>query len=63
MPEITTEPGLLNALKRAAHSKLSHEELLQQRIDYIIGCLSDEGTTVTRAQVLHELEKLTGEAA
>lgn len=63
MREIATEPGLLSALKAAAHVKLSHEELLRQRIDYIMGCLSDEGTKVTRAQVVRELEKLTGEAA
>jgi hypothetical protein len=63
MTKISTDPGLLAALSKAAHSKLSYDELRSQRIDYIVGCLSDEGTTVTRAQVVKELEKLVGEAA
>ncbi|MBM3614250.1 MAG: hypothetical protein FJX28_02075 [Alphaproteobacteria bacterium] len=63
MTNLVTERSLLDALTRAARGKLSPEELRQQRIDYIIGCLSDEGTTVTRAQVVNELEKFSGEAA
>ena len=63
MPELQTDPKLLDKLIAAAKSKLSSEELRQQRIDYIVGCLSDEGTSVTRAQVVGELEKFSGVAA
>lgn len=63
MTKLMTDPKLLRALLEAAKAKLSTEELRQQRIDYIFGCLSDEGTSVTRAQVVHELEKLSGVAA
>ena len=63
MTKLMTDPKLLLALLEAAKAKLSTEELRQQRIDYILGCLSDEGTSVTRAQVVHELEKLSGVAA
>jgi hypothetical protein len=60
MTGLSSDPALLDALKQAARYQLSHEELRQQRIDYIVGCLSDEGTAVTRAQVVRELEKLVG---
>jgi hypothetical protein len=60
MTGLSSDPTLLDALKQAARHQLSQEELRQQRIDYIVGCLSDEGTVVTRAQVVKELEKLVG---
>jgi hypothetical protein len=63
MTKISTDPKLLAALAEAAHVRLTSDELRKQRIDYIVGCLSDEGTSVTRAQVVSELQKLEGEAA
>jgi hypothetical protein len=60
MTGLHSDPALLIALKQAARYQLSQDELRQQRIDYIVGCLSDEGTVVTRAQVVKELEKLVG---
>ena len=63
MTKIFTDPTLLRALMEAAKAKLSYQEHRQQRIDYIVGCLSDEGTSVTRAQVVSELEKFVGSAA
>lgn len=63
MSDLTTDPKLLDALRAAALTQLTYDELLQQRIDYIVACLSDEGTVVTKAQVVKELEKLVGAAA
>lgn len=63
MSKIVTDPTLLRALVEAAQAKLTYYELRQQRIDYIVGCLSDEGTSVTRAQVVNELEKFVGSTA
>jgi hypothetical protein len=63
MPDLLTNPKLLDALRAAALTQMSYDELRQQRIDYIVACLSDEGTSVTKAQVVKELEKLAGAAA
>lgn len=63
MPELMTDPKLLEALRAAARVQLSSSELRQQRIDYIVASLSDDGTSVTKAQVVKELEKLAGAAA
>jgi hypothetical protein len=63
MTKITTEPGLLLALEAAAKKRLTVAEIHQQRIDYIVGSLTDEGTVVTRAQVAQELGKFSGVAA
>lgn len=63
MTDLMTDPKLLDALRAAASAQLSSAELRQQRIDYIVGSLSDEGTSVTKAQVVKELEKLAGVAA
>lgn len=63
MTEILTDPGLLQALLDAAKKPMNADELRQQRIDYIVGALSDEGTSVTRAQVVQELGKFVGVAA
>jgi hypothetical protein len=63
MPDLLTNPKLLDALRAAALTRMSYDELRQQRIDYIVACLSDEGTSVTKAQVVKELEKLAGAAA
>lgn len=63
MAELLTDPKLLDALRAAACAQLSSAELRQQRIDYIVACLSNEGTSVTKAQVVKELEKLEGAAA
>jgi len=58
-----TDPALLDALRAAAAKRTSFSELKEQRIDYIVACLSDEHTAVTKAQVVKELEKLAGVAA
>lgn len=63
MPEINTDPRLLAALREAAQTQLTFDQLRQQRIDYIVASLSDEGTVVTKAQVVKELQKLDGVAA
>ncbi len=63
MTGLMTDSKLLADLQAAARGQLSSAELRQQRIDYIVGSLSDEGSAVTRAQVVRELEKLAGAAA
>ena len=63
MTELMTDPKLLDALHAAARVQLTFSELRQQRIDYIVASLSDDGTSVTKAQVVKELEKLAGAAA
>ncbi len=63
MTKLLTEPSLLQALVAAAKMPMDAEALRQQRIDYIVGALSDEGTSVTRAQVVQELGKFVGVAA
>ena len=62
MPELFTNPELLTALRAAARVPMTSAELRQQRIDYIVASLSDDGTSVTKAQVVKELEKLAGAA-
>lgn len=63
MKNISTDPALLKALYAAAKQPMNAAQLRQQRIDYIVGSLSDEGTTVTQAEVAKELDKFVGAAA
>lgn len=63
MNQIKTDPELLRTLQEAAKRRLTAVEIRQQRVDYIVATLSDEGTNVTKAQVENELDKLVGEAA
>ncbi len=59
MTELHTDKSLLAKLKSAGSKKLTAEELLKQRISFIIGSLKDE-STVTKAQIRKVLAEHEG---
>lgn len=59
MTEIQTRPELLRALREAASSPQTPEEIFKQRVSFIMGMLNDD-STVTRAMVTQVLAEQEG---
>lgn len=62
MADLRTKPALLEALQRAATKSLTHEEVREQRVSFVMASLK-EGSGVTRAQVNRELANRDGIAS
>lgn len=59
MTDIQTRPELLQALRDAASSPLTADEVYRQRVSFIMGMLKDD-STVTRAKVTQVLAEQEG---
>jgi hypothetical protein len=55
MPELKTDPALLEALERQSNRRPSRDQLESQRISFIMGSLSEE-SDLTREEVQSVLE-------
>ncbi len=62
MTGLKTDPKLITALRKAAGKTLSKETLHQQKVSFIFGSLGKD-STITRAKIEQELQKLEGSAA
>jgi len=62
MSELHTDPDLLERLRRAAGSQLTHEQLKRQKVSFIMGSLGSD-SSITRERIEQELNKLDGETA
>lgn len=59
MPELKTSESLLLALRNAAKTQISAEELREQRISFILGAL-DKESGVTREKIVKVLDDQQG---
>lgn len=61
MADLKTKPDLLDALHKAAKKGLTHQEVMAQRVSFVMASLK-EGSGVTRAQVNRVLASRDGTA-
>lgn len=59
MTEVKTKPALLEALRVAAATQQTADEIQKQRVSFIIGMLKDD-STVSRAKVSEVLAAQEG---
>ena len=62
MPEIKTDPALIDALNEAAQKPITADEIRKQRVSFILGSLKND-STITQEQVESVLNRLEGRAA
>ena len=62
MGDLKTDPKLLRSLAAAVKRELTPDQLLRQKISFIMGSLSED-STITRAKIEKALRKSEGFAA
>ena len=60
MTDLKTDPVLIRRLEEAAHATMSHDQLREQRISFIIGNLRDD-SPINREKVKRVLAEQEGE--
>lgn len=63
LKDYTTQDRLIDRLSKAAKKGVTREQMNQQRVDYIVGAMSDEKTKITSEMVERELGRLAGASA
>ena len=62
MTDTKTDPELLAALRKAAGTKMTPDEVREQRISFVMSAM-DEGSTVSRDEVGRMIDEREGKAA
>jgi hypothetical protein len=62
IPNLHTDPALLDKLNRATSCKLSAREIFEQRVSFVYGCLNADGGA-TRERVREVISNQEGLAA
>lgn len=59
MINVSSDPELLEALRRAAGRRLTADEIREQKISFVMSAISD-GCAMTRAEVRQQINRQEG---